>query len=67
MKKWHLHEEGLSASAHETVMKRKGAVIRAIYQIKSIVEDKICEELGSILTGLQIWNSSVLPISPLFL
>ena len=58
---WHISENSVSASAHETVMKRKGKVTRAIYQIKSIVEDKRCEELGAVNTGLLIWNTSVLP------
>ena len=50
-----------STSVCLTIRKRTGLVKKSIYEIVSLVEDFRSKVNGGILTGLQLWNSCVLP------
>ena len=53
--------EGLAKSVEETVTKRYGRALKAITEIKSVVEDFRANLLGGLNLGLQIWESALLP------
>jgi hypothetical protein len=53
---------GLSASVDTTVMKRKGLVVKSIYEIRSVVDDCRSQVCGGLTAGLDIWELAVLPI-----
>ena len=57
-----ISEKGLSDSVSVTVAKRKGMVIRAMYEIRSIVDDCRSNVVGGITVGLEIWEIAVLPM-----
>ena len=44
-----------------TIKKRLGLTKKAIFEIKSVVEDVRSGAVGGILSGVLLWNSSVLP------
>ena len=52
----------LPQSVHQTVLKRLGVAKLAIYEIRSVVEDRRAEVLGGITVGLAIWEASVEPM-----
>ena len=53
---------GLSASVDTTVMKRKGLVVKSIYEIRSVVDDCRSQVCGGLTAGLDIWELAVLPM-----
>ena len=57
-----ISEKGLSDSVSVTVAKRKGMVIRAMYEIRSIVDDCRSNVVGGITVGLEIWEIAFLPM-----
>ena len=57
-----LSERGLSDSVHVTVSKRKGLVTRAIYDIKSVINDCRAHVTGKLKSGIDLWESSVIPM-----
>ena len=50
-----------SESITLTINKRIGIAKKAVYEIRSIVEDSRSQVVGGIKTGLLLWNSCVLP------
>ena len=57
-----LSERGLGDSVHVTVSKRKGLVTRAIYDIKSVINDCRAHVTGKLKSGIDLWESSVIPM-----
>ena len=53
---------GLSASVDTTLMKRKGLVVKSIYEIRSVVDDCRSQVCGGLTAGLDIWELAVLPM-----
>ena len=49
-----------SESITLTINKRIGIAKKAVYEIRSIVEDSRSQVVGGIKTGLLLWNSCVL-------
>ena len=57
-----ISDQGLSKSAEVTVRKRKGMAIASIYEIRTVVEDCRSNILGGLSTGLDLWESAVVPM-----
>ena len=57
-----LSEKGLPDSVRLTVMKRKGLVSRAIFEIKSVLNDCRAHITGGLVSGLNLWEVAVLPM-----
>ena len=55
-------ESGLTGSVQYTVNKRKKTVDRAIYEIRSVVNDCRNHILGGLVSGLELWESAVVPM-----
>ena len=53
--------DGLADSAKATIDSRKWQVVSSIAEIRAVVEDYRSNLLGGILTGLEIWEMSVIP------
>ena len=51
----------VTESVTDTINSRLGLAKRAIYEIRTIVEDSRAEHLGAIQVGLDLWRGSVLP------
>ena len=51
----------LAESVFTTVQKRKGLTMRQISEIRITIEDIRSNQLGGILTGIDIWNLAVVP------
>ena len=51
----------VSDSVSSTINKRIGLATKAIFEIKSVVEDTRSKAVGGILSGVLLWQSSVLP------
>ena len=56
-----LSADGLSNSVKVTVDKRFGLALRAISDIRVIIEDCRNSVIGGLATGLSIWEAAVLP------
>ena len=56
-----ISSNGLADSAKATVDNRKWKVISSIVEIRAVVEDYRSNLLGGIVTGLEIWELSVIP------
>ena len=54
---------GLSESVAVTVSKRKGLIIRSIYEIKSVIEDCRSSLVGGVAAGLDLWEMAVMPMA----
>ena len=52
----------LSESVFTTLKRRKGLTMRLISEIKVTVEDIRYNHLGGLITGLEIWILSVVPV-----
>ena len=57
-----LNNEGLAASVESTIAARKGFISRAIYDIRSIVDDCRSNITGGLKSGLELWELSVIPV-----
>ena len=55
-----LNNEGLAASVESTIAARKGFITRAIYDIRSIVDDCRSNITGGLKSGLELWELSVI-------
>ena len=53
---------GLADSVAATVSKRKGLVIRSIFEIRTVIEDCRSQVSGGLAAGLDIWEMAVLPM-----
>ena len=51
----------LSESVFQTILKRKGLVLRLISEIKVTLEDCRSNKVGGLVVGLEIWKKAVLP------
>ena len=51
----------VSDSVSLTIKKRTGLVKKSIYEIKTVVEDLRSKVVGGIKTGIQLWESCVIP------
>ena len=58
----YLSESGLSDSVAMTIKKRKPQAIRAIYEIRAVIDDCRSEVVGGLTAGFQLWEMSVLPM-----
>ena len=56
-----LHEEGISKSSEETVKKRSGKVLQMTYEIAAFMKDYRVNCVGSVQSGLDIYEMSVIP------
>ena len=52
----------LSESVHQTILKRIGVATISIYEIRAVVEDRRAKCIGGINVGLNIFNSSIIPM-----
>ena len=52
---------GLAESVSETVKSRTGLAMKAIYEIRSVIDDYRSQICGGLATGLLIWESAVVP------
>ena len=52
----------LGEAVHKTVMKRLGMAKQAIYEIRTVVEDKRARSIGGINLAFDLWSSSVIPM-----
>ena len=50
----------LENSVHETVVKRAAVAKRAIYEIRTVIEDTRAEMFGAVNLAFDIWETSVL-------
>ena len=57
-----LSDQGLSHSIAVTVRKRKGLAIASIYEIRTVVEDCRSNVVGGMSVGIDLWESTVLPM-----
>ena len=57
-----LSENGLSDSVALTIKKRKPLTIRAIYEIRAVVDDCRSMVVGGLTAGFQMWEMAVLPM-----
>ena len=53
--------EGLGVSVAMTVEKRKGLVMSAIYEIRSLIDECGSHVVGRLVSGLDIWEIAVVP------
>ena len=58
----YLNEKGLAESVHVTVLKRKGLVTKAIYDIKSVINDCRTHVTGKLISGIDLWETAVIPM-----
>ena len=58
----HLSECGLQDSINLTVLKRKGLVVRSVYEIKSVVDDCRSHLTGGLISGFDLWEMAILPM-----
>ena len=54
--------EGLAESVTTTVSRRRGLVIKAISEIRSVVDDIRSNLTGGLATGLIMWEMAVVPM-----
>ena len=52
---------GLAESVTATVTKRTGRVLQSIFEIRTMIDDCRSHVTGGIITGLEIWESAVIP------
>ena len=52
---------GLAESVTATVNKRTGRVLQSIFEIRTMIDDCRSHVTGGIMTGLEIWEVSVIP------
>ena len=52
---------GLAESVAATVTKRTGRVLQSIFEIRTMIDDCRSHVTGGIITGLEIWESAVIP------
>ena len=52
----------LEESVHQTVMRRLGVAKQAIYEIRTVIEDRRASHIGGINIAFEIWEASVLPM-----
>ena len=52
----------VSQSVTDTVNSRIGLARRAVYEIRTIVEDSRAGTIGSFLVGMNLWEMSVIPM-----
>ena len=52
----------VAESVTETVNKRIAIASKAIYEMRTVIEDCRAEAAGGILVGFQLWQSSILPM-----
>lgn len=57
-----ISESGLSESVQCTVNKRKGTVSRAIYEIRSVLNDCRAHLVGGLVSGFEMWEIAVIPM-----
>ena len=57
-----ISDKGLAQSYALTIRKRKGMAIASIYEIRSVVEDCRSNFVGGLSTGIDLWESAVLPM-----
>ena len=56
-----LSSKGLAESAESTINSREGLTKRAIYDIRSIIDDCRIHLTGGLKSGLELWELSVIP------
>ena len=49
----------LGDSVHKTIIKRMGIAKQSAYEIRTIVEDRRADRIGSMNLAFEIWNASV--------
>ena len=52
----------VSESVSDTVSSRSGIAKRAVYEIRTIIEDSRANYLGAIEVGLRLWEVSIIPM-----
>ena len=52
----------MAESADATVKKRRGLVIRSIFEIRTVLEDCSIQVSGGLPAGIDIWEMAVIPI-----
>ena len=57
-----ISEKGLADSVTLTINKRKGLVIKAIYDIRCVIDDCRSHTVGGLVAGINMWEQSVLPM-----
>ena len=57
-----ISELGITESVYLTVKKRKPNVVRATYEIRSIVDDCRINCVGGLAAGIEIWEMAVIPV-----
>ena len=57
----YISDKGLAESVHKTVLKRKGQAVSCIMEVRAIVNDCRSGVIGSITTGLEIWELGIVP------
>ena len=58
----HISGIGLAESVAATVAKRRGLVIRSIFEIRTVIEDCRSQVSGGLAAGIDIWEMAVLPM-----
>ena len=58
----YLNGKGLAESVHVTVLKQKGQVTKAIYEIKSVINDCRTHVTGKLISGIDLWETAVIPM-----
>lgn len=58
----YLSEKGLEDSVQLTVNKRKGLANKAIFEVRSILNDCRAHLAGGIVSGFNLWEMAVLPM-----
>ena len=53
---------GLAESVAATVDKRRGLVIRTIFEIRTVIDDCRSHVAGGLTSGLDIWEMAVIPM-----
>ena len=54
-----LSDKGVAHSVTSTVNKRYGIALKAIYEIKTIIEDTRSNVTGSFITAMKLWNFGI--------
>ena len=57
-----ISESGLSESVQCTVNKRIGTVSRAIYEIRSVLNNCRAHLVGGLVSGFEMWEIAVIPM-----
>ena len=56
-----LHEDGLAASVHATILDREGKVKGAIREAIAIMEDFRMQKIGGLMGGIDLWEVAIIP------